>query len=59
MSIRTLVASCALLTLLTPFADAKPKRSHIPKSAKYKNTTGAKHFKYKAPKKQKLKTPKH
>jgi len=59
MSIRTLVASCALLALLSPFAGAMTKRSQIPKSARYKNTTGAKHFKYKSPKKQKRKTPKH
>jgi len=46
---------CLLLTLLTPGADAKSRKSHIPKNAKYKNITGAKHFKYKSPKKQKLK----
>jgi hypothetical protein len=46
-----------LLALLAPFADAKPPRSKIPNSAKYNHITGAKHFKYKSPKKQKL--PKH
>jgi hypothetical protein len=37
-----------------PGADAKTRHSKIPKNAKYKNITGAKHFKYKSPKKQKL-----
>ena len=55
MSLRALIVPCLLLTLLTPFADAKPRKSNIPKNAKYKNITGAKHFKYKSPKKQKLK----
>jgi hypothetical protein len=55
MSFRALLIPCMLLTLLAPFADAKPRHSKIPKSAKYKNVTGAKHFKYKSPKKQKLK----
>jgi hypothetical protein len=44
-----------LLTMLAPFADAKPRQSKIPKSANYKRVTGAKHFKYKSPKKQNLK----
>ncbi|MGD0301094.1 MAG: hypothetical protein ABSE86_28775 [Bryobacteraceae bacterium] len=55
MSFRALMVPCLLLTLLTPGADAKSRKSHIPKNAKYKNITGAKHFKYKSPKKQKLK----
>jgi hypothetical protein len=55
MSLRALIAPCLLLTLLTPFADAKTRKSHIPKNAKYKHITGAKNFKYKSPKKQKLK----
>jgi len=54
MSIRSLLLWYMVLALLVPFADAKPRRSHIPKSAKYNHVTGAKHFKYKAPKKQKL-----
>jgi hypothetical protein len=55
MSFRALIVPCMFLTLLTPFADAKARHSNIPKNAKYKNTTGAKHFKYKSPKTQKLK----
>jgi hypothetical protein len=55
MSFRALLISCMLLTLLAPFADAKPRQSKIPKSANYKRVTGAKHFKYKSPKKQNLK----
>lgn len=55
MSIRTLIVACLLLTLLTPFAEAK-NRNRIPKKAKYSHITGAKHFKYKPAKKQKLKT---
>jgi hypothetical protein len=55
MSFRALIVPCLLLTLLTPGADAKSRKSHIPKNAKYKNITGAKHFKYKSPKTQKLK----
>jgi len=54
MSIRSLLLACMVLALLVPFADAKSRRSHIPKSAKYNHITGPKHFKYKAPKKQKL-----
>jgi hypothetical protein len=41
--------------LLVPGADAKTRHSKIPKNAKYKNITGAKNFKYKSPKTQKLK----
>lgn len=55
MSFRALIVPCLLLTLLTPFAEAKARHSNIPKNARYKNITGAKHFKYKSPKKQKLK----
>ncbi len=54
MSFRALLIAVMTLTLLTPLADAKPRHTKIPKSAKYKNVTGAKHFKYKSPKKQKL-----
>jgi hypothetical protein len=54
MSIRTLLVPCLLLTLLSPFAEAK-HRNRIPKNAKQSHITGAKHFKYKAGKKQKLK----
>jgi hypothetical protein len=55
MSFRALMVPGMLLTLLMPSADAKTRHSNIPKNAKYKNITGAKHFKYKSPKKQKLK----
>jgi hypothetical protein len=55
MSIRSLIVPCMLLTLLTPFADAKTKHSKISRSAKYSHVTGAKHFKMKKPKKQKIK----
>jgi hypothetical protein len=55
MSFRARIVPCLLLTLLTPFADATTRHSNIPKNAKYKNITGAKHFKYKSPKTQKLK----
>ena len=55
MSFRALLVPCVLLTLLAPFADAKPRHSKIPKNAHYKRVTGAKHFKYKSPKTQKLK----
>jgi hypothetical protein len=58
MSIRTLIVSCMLLALLSPFADAKTRRNKIPKNAKYSHITGAKHFKYKPGKKQKLKSHK-
>jgi|CZKS01.1.fsa_nt_gi hypothetical protein len=54
-SIRALIVPCLLLTLLVPGADAKARHTNIPKNAKYKNITGAKNFKYKSPKKQKLK----
>ena len=57
MFIRTFFVSCLMLAVMSPLAEAKSHRSHIPKSAKYKHNTGAKHFKYKSPKKQKL--PKH
>jgi hypothetical protein len=54
MTLRSLIVPCILATLLAPVADAKTHPSHIPRSAKYKHVTGAKHFKYKSPKKQKL-----
>ncbi len=54
MSIRALIVPLLTATLLASGADAKPRRTNIPKNAKYKNITGAKHFKYKSPKKQKL-----
>jgi len=54
MSLRILVIACALL-MLVPMAEARNRRSNkIPKSARYTHVTGAKHFKYKSPKKQKL-----
>jgi hypothetical protein len=54
MSIRALIVPCMLLTLAAPFANAKTKHSKIPRSAKYTHVTGAKHFKMKKAKKQKL-----
>lgn len=54
MSFRAVLIGCMSLTLLSPLADAKPRHTKIPKSANYKHVTGAKHFKYKSPKKQKL-----
>jgi hypothetical protein len=53
MSFRALLVPCMLVTLLAPFADAKPRHSKISKNAHYKHVTGAKHFKYKSPKTQK------
>ena len=53
MSIRKLVIPCLMLALLSPMAEAK-HRNKIPKNAKYTHVTGAKHFKYKQPKKQKI-----
>jgi hypothetical protein len=54
MSFKKLIVPCLMLGLLSPLAEAKHKNK-IPKRAKYTHITGAKHFKYKAPKKQKLK----
>ena len=54
MSLKKLIVPCMLLTLLSPLAEAK-HRNRIPKSAKASHITGAKHFKYKPGKKQKLK----
>ncbi len=54
MSIRALIVPCLLLTLPVFGANTKARHTDIPKNAKYKNITGAKHFKYKSPKKQKL-----
>lgn len=54
MSFRALIVPCLLVTLLVPGAEAKARHTSIPKNAKYKHITGAKHFKYKSPKKQKL-----
>ena len=55
MSLNKLIVPCMLLTLLSPIAEAKHRSSRIPKNAKYSHVTGAKHFKYKPGKKQKLK----
>jgi hypothetical protein len=55
MTFRVLIAPCILVSLLAPVADAKTHRSHISRNAKYKHVTGAKHFKYKSPKTQKIK----
>ena len=54
MSIRALIVPFLTATLLVSGADGKPRHTNIPKNAKYKNVTGAKHFKYKSPKKQRL-----
>jgi hypothetical protein len=54
MSIRALIVPCMLLALLTPVADASTKHSKIKRSAKYTHVTGARHFKMKKPKKQKI-----
>ncbi len=53
MSIRKLIIPCLMLALLSPLAEAK-HRNKIPRKAKYNHVTGAKHFKYKQSKKQKL-----
>jgi len=53
MYLRALVVPCMLLTMLAPFAAAKPRHTKIPKNAQYKRVTGAKNFKYKSPKVQK------
>ena len=55
MSIRILIVPGMLLTLLSPLADANNHANRIPASAQYSHITGAKHFKYKPAKKQKLK----
>lgn len=55
MSIRKLIIPCLMLALLSPMAEAK-HRNKIPKNAKYKHVTGAKHFKYKQ---KKYKTKKY
>ena len=59
MSWRKILISTLAATLLASLAEARPqptrpKPSHIKKSAKYNHITGPKNFKYKAPKKQKL-----
>jgi len=52
MYLRILAIACALL-MLVPMAEARSRSNKIPKRAKYTHVTGAKHFKYKSPKKQK------